>query len=79
MNNKLIIALICLGLVSPIIQAAVYTAKPGDFIETQLCGTGQLIRIPIGGPEDDAPQKNHQACHAICARDQDEEDSGPVA
>ena len=78
MKNGLIVTLTCAGLITPIVQAANYSAEPGDYIETLLCGTGQLIRIPLGEPEKDTPPQNHQACHAVCARDQNEEDSGFV-
>jgi len=76
MKNGLIVTLTCAGLITPTLQAVSFKAEPGAFIETKLCATGQIIRIPLGEPEKDRPPKNHQACHAVCARDQNEEESG---
>ena len=78
MKNGLIVTLTCAGLITPIVQAANYSPEPDDYIETLLCGTGQLIRMRLGDPDDETPPQNHQACHAVCAREQDDEDSGSV-
>ena len=76
MRDCLTILVVCLALTTPMVQGAIIpSSETTAFIETKLCATGQLLRIPLNDPEDNTPPENHRACHAICARDQDEDES----
>ena len=73
MKTGIIVALTCMGMVSPNVQAAMETYEEGLFIETKLCATGRIIRIPLGGGEDEMPD-HARACHALCSRDADSDE-----
>ena len=78
MKRAIIAALTCLSLATPSLQTAFAQDSEGQFIETTLCASGQLIRIPLGNEEDEGPAPM-QACHALCSRDSDDDSSsGPI-
>ena len=42
-----------------------------DGIYTKICGSGQILFIPLGEEEDPEPTQPHMtACHAICANEE---------
>lgn len=73
MRTEIIVALTCMGLISPSVQAAAMSFETGPYIETQLCATGRIIRIPLGDGEDEMPE-HARACHALCSRDAEGDD-----
>lgn len=77
MPYRVVISLVCLSLTWPHLYTVVLQTKEGQFIEASLCGSGQTIRIPLGGDEEEE-QTQVQACHALCSRDSEEESSSNV-
>lgn len=75
MKRGLIVGMTCLAMGAPSFQSAMVPWDDSAFIETILCATGRVIRIPIGGDEDDVPDQM-RACHALCSRDSDLDDDG---
>ena len=74
MRPAIIVALTCVSLSAPSFQAAFAQDREGQFIETKLCASGQIIRIPLGNEEEEEPAPM-QACHALCSRNSDDDGS----
>lgn len=62
----------------PVGSALVALHKQDSGIWVELCASGRLVKLDIGGRDDEPPIPTHktQACHAVCCQeDYDIEDS----
>jgi len=73
MIRFILISVTTLGLVAPAFHSVLGKFDNPRYIDTALCVSGQIIRIPTGEDERDQNPDNMRACHALCSRDSDEE------
>lgn len=83
MKKGLVTAFVTAGLTAPSLSALAPIPEVEDgaiYIETLLCATGRVVRIPLfETPQDEREEERHNpmpACHALCSRDSLDEDGG---